>query len=266
MTLEGKVVVITGASAGIGRETAIALGREKASVVAAARRTERLQELARQIAQEGGTALAVTADVSDEVQVQNIISEALKRFGRIDVWINNAGAGMYASLEETSSEAMEKIWRTNFMSTFYGIRHVVPVMKRQNGGHILTVSSVVGKRATPLNSAYCSTKFAQVGLMESARMELKQFEIHCTLIYPATTESEFIEAQENPSKRTVRRHGPIQTSTEVARAIVRAIKKPSAEVMTQKYGRVVAIVNSISPGLLDWVVSRMVKRKEISEL
>lgn len=266
MNLESKVVVITGASAGIGRETAIALGKEKASVVIAARRAERLQGVAKQIEHGGGTALAVTTDVSDEAQVQNLVAEALKRFGRIDVWINNAGAGMYASLEETSSDAMEKIWKTNFMSTFYGIRHVVPVMKRQKGGHILTVSSVVGKRATPLNSAYCSTKFAQVGLMESARMELQKFGIHCTLIYPATTESEFIETQANPAKRVVRRHGPIQTSAEVARDIVRAIKRPRAEVMTQKYGRVIAIVNSISPGLLDWVVSRMVKRKEVDEL
>jgi short-subunit dehydrogenase len=266
MTLQGKVVVITGASAGIGKETALALGKERASVVVSARRTDRLQQIALQIEQAGGSALALTADVSDEAQVQKIVSEALNRFGRIDVWINNAGVGLYATLEETSAELMEKIWRTNFMSTFYGIRHVVPVMKRQKSGHIITVSSVVGKRATPLNAAYCSTKFGQVGLMESARMELKNFGIQCSLIYPGSTESEFIEAQENPAKRPVRRHGPVQTSEQVAKEIVKAIRNPKAEVMTQSYGRILTIMNSISPGLLDWLISKTVKRKEVSEL
>jgi short-subunit dehydrogenase len=266
MSLQGKVVVITGASAGIGKETALALGKEKASVVISARRTDRLQEIARQIEQAGGTALAVTADVSDETQVQKIVAETLARFGRIDVWINNAGMGLYATLEETSAELMEKIWKTNFMSTFYGIHHVVPVMKRQKAGHIITVSSVVGKRATPLNAAYCSTKFGQVGLMESARMELRKFGIHCSLIYPGSTESEFIQAQENPAGRPVRRHGPVQTSEQVAKEILKAIRRPRAEIMTQSYGRLMTIMNSISPSLLDWVISKTVKRKEVGEL
>jgi short-subunit dehydrogenase len=266
MSLQGKVIVITGASAGIGRATALALAKERTSLVLTARRAERLEELRKETEALGASCLIVPADVSKEENVHGVINQALLRFGRIDVLVNNAGSGMVGTLEETTPEIMEKIWRTNFMSTFYGIRNVVPVMKKQGGGHIVTVSSVVGKRATPLNAAYCSTKFAQVGLMESARMELRKYNILCTLIYPGSTESEFLKAQENPGRRAVRRHGPVQTSDQVATKIVQAIKKPRPEVMTQSYGRILAILNSISPGLVDWFITRTVKRKELSDL
>jgi hypothetical protein len=259
MDLQGKVVVITGASSGIGRETAVLLGKNRCSVVLAARREEPLQEIAHRIEADGGRALVVKTDVSVESQVQKMIDSAAQRFGRIDVLINNAGFGLFAPIAETTSEQMDRIWQTNFMGTFYGIRSVLPLMKKQGSGQIITIASVVGKRATPLNGAYCATKFAQVGLMESLRMELRNTPLHCTVICPAATETEFIFAIENPGKRNVKNTGPIQTAGQVAEVIVKSIRKPSAEVMTQRLTRLLVLANAFSPGLVDWVVAKMKK-------
>lgn len=255
------VILITGASSGIGLEAARLLGREKARLALAARRMDRLQQAAREVEASGGQAIAVQADVGHPDQVAALVAKTVERFGRVDVLVNNAGAGLYASIAETSNEQMERLWRINFLGTFYGIRAVLPVMKSQGSGHILTVSSIVGKRATPFNGAYCSTKFAQVGLMESLRLELRGSGIRTTVLYPSATSSEFLTALENPEHREVKHHGPVQTPEQVAQAIVRAIRHPRTEVMTQKVGRAIAIANAVSPSLVDWVVSKTIKRK-----
>lgn len=259
MELQGKVVVITGASSGIGKETALLLGKSKCSVVLAARREEALQEIAHRIEADGGQALAVKTDVSVEGQAQSLIDAAAHRFGRIDVLINNAGFGLFAPIAETTTGQMDRIWQTNFMGTFYCIRSVLPLMKKQGSGQIITIASVVGKRATPLNGAYCATKFAQVGLMESLRMELRNTPLRCTVICPSATQTEFIAAIENPGKRNVRNTGPIQTAGQVARMIVKSIRKPSAEVMTQPLTRLLVLANAFSPGMVDWAVAKMKK-------
>lgn len=259
MDLQGKVVVITGASSGIGKETALLLGKNRCSVVLAARREEPLREIAGRIEADGGQAVVIKTDVSVESQVQNLIEAAIQRFGRIDVLINNAGFGLFASIAETTPEEMDRIWQTNFMGTFYGIKNVLPLMKKQGSGHIITIASVVGKRATPLNGAYCATKFAQVGLMESLRMELRNTPIRSTVICPAATETEFISAGENPGKRNVKNTGPIQTAGQVAEVILKSIRKPRAEVMTQRLTRLLVLANAFSPELVDWVVAKMKK-------
>ena len=259
--MKDKVTIITGASSGIGRETALALGAEKVNVVLAARRLEKLEDVARQVEAAGGTALAVPTDVSDQHAVRKLTTAAMERFGRIDVLINNAGFGLFASLEETTSEQMARIWRTNFWGTYYAIRSVLPIMKKQGQGHILTISSMAGRRGTPCNAAYCATKFAQAGLMESLRMELYNTGIHCTIVFPGPTDSEFLSALENPSGQPVRFHSAVQSPTEVARAIVKAIRHPKAEVITQRFGRTLIVLNALAPSLVDWLVARTVKRK-----
>ena len=151
MDLKNRVVVITGASSGIGRETALAAGRQQASVVLAARRKGRLEEVAREIEKHGGKALVVAADVTKLSDVKNMINAAVAQFGKIDVSINNAGIGIYAAMEEITADQMEKIWRTNFMGTFYAIQESLPLMKKHGSGHIITISSMV-EREQPLCS------------------------------------------------------------------------------------------------------------------
>jgi NAD(P)-dependent dehydrogenase (short-subunit alcohol dehydrogenase family) len=263
MKLKGKVIVVTGASAGIGFATALLAGRQGASVVVSARREDRLADLAKQIHAAGGEALAVRADVSVEGDVQNLIDQTISRFGKIDVLVNNAGYGLYAEVDRTTPEQMERIWRTNFMGTFYGIRAAVPIMRKQGFGHIITISSVVGKRAVPLSGAYSSTKYAQVGLMESLRVELRNTPIRCTTVYPGATSTEFRTAMENPLlKPAGSSTGPVQTSEQVAARIIHAIHKPSVEVVTFRPARLLFIANAILPGFVDWLSAR-VKKKDL---
>jgi len=229
-----------------------------------ARRVDRLQQVAENVEAAGGRAIMVATDVGDEAQVQRLVQAALDSFGRVDVMINNAGFGCTPrSAKRPASDGAHLAHQ--LPGTFYGIRTVLPIMKRQGSGHIITVASLVGKRATPFNGAYCSTKFAQVGLMESLRMELRGTGIRTTLICPSSTKSEFLQSLENPENRELKRHGPVQTSAQVAKSIVGAIRKPRAEVMTQRIGRAIVVANAISPGLVDWMVSRTIKRKVLGE-
>jgi NAD(P)-dependent dehydrogenase (short-subunit alcohol dehydrogenase family) len=255
MNWSNRVAVVTGASSGIGSETAKALLRKGATVVLAARRKERLDALMKSFTETGATALAVQTDVSIETQVEALFETVLREYGRVDWLINNAGSGLHAPIEDTTPEQMERLWRTNFMGTFYCIRNAIPIMKRQKEGHILTVSSMAGMRGTPLNGAYCATKFAQVGLMDSLRRELTG--IHCTIILPGATETEFVEAMENPAGAQIRSRGSIQQPAEVAGAILHAIEHPTARVITQKFGRTLLLLNALSPGLTDRLTEKV---------
>ncbi|HJZ13134.1 MAG TPA: SDR family NAD(P)-dependent oxidoreductase [Acidobacteriota bacterium] len=265
MDLQNKVVVITGASSGIGRETALALGREKCRLVLAARRQEKLESVRRQVEEAGGKAVVAPADVSRNSDVEELVKTALVQFGRIDVLINNAGSGLLATLEETTPEQMERIWRTNFLSTFTAIRSVLPVMKKQGSGHIVTVSSIAGRRATPLQAAYCASKFAQAGLMESLRIELRGSRVRCTTIFAGPTDTEFLTALENPGKRSARYHGKVLPAAAVASRIVEALRNPKSEIITQRFGRALLVLNALTPSAVDWMVTRFVKRKLLQE-
>jgi NAD(P)-dependent dehydrogenase (short-subunit alcohol dehydrogenase family) len=258
MDWKGKVAVITGASSGIGRETAVAVAERGATVVLGARREERLKELAQQIASTGGSALPVVCDISIEEDVRRLFKRTVETFGRVDWLINNAGTGLYATVEETTPEQMERIWRVNFLGTFYCIRVAIPLMKKQASGHIITVASMAGVRGTAMKSAYCASKFAQIGLMDSLRREL-QGVIHCTTILPGATESEFISSMENPGGRRIPYSGPVRKPSAVATAIVRAIEHPSARKITQQFGIALATLNALSPNLTDWIVQKLKK-------
>ncbi len=260
MDFKNKVVVVTGASAGIGAETALQLGRLGANVVVVARRLERLRDLVGRIEQEGGVGLAIRADITQEPDVREFAEKSLEKFGRIDVLVNNAGAGLYATVEETTAEQMERIWRTNFLGTFYCISNVLPILRKQGGGQIITISSMSGRRGAAFKSAYCAAKFAQIGLMESLRMELSGTGILTTLIFPGATETEFFDVIENPKNRKIRYYGPLQSPAQVAGAVVQAIRKPAIEIITQRMGRLQNIIHATSPRLADWLVRKTVKR------
>jgi uncharacterized protein len=259
MNLSDKVVLITGASSGIGRATAILTGKAGLPVIIAARRIDRLAEVAREIESAGGKALAVETDIGDESQVKTLIDKTLEHFGRIDVLINNAGVGLYATVDETTPEQMERLWRINYMGTFHAIQNVLPVMRKQQSGQIIVVASMSGRRGAAFKSAYCATKFAQIGLLESLRMELKNTNIKCTLIFPGATQTEFFEVIENPGKRDVRLYGSVQSAEQVAEEILNAIQNPRTEVISQRLGRIQILLNAFSPDFADWLVGKYKK-------
>ena len=264
MKWTGKVAIITGASSGIGWHTALALSTRGVHTVNAARRMDPLVKLSAEIENKGtAKTLAVQTDVSRTEDVERLFAAAMKEFGRIDFLVNNAGSGLFARVEETTPEQMERLWRTNFMGTFYAIRIAVPILKKQGEGHILTVSSMAGVRGTPGNGAYCATKFAQIGLMDSLRRELAESDgsgkIHCTVVLPGATKTQFIEAMEKTSGTTVQNKGFVQEPAEVAEAIVHALERPSSRVITQKFGRTLLLFNALSPDFTDWLVGKTVR-------
>jgi short-subunit dehydrogenase len=259
MNLAEKVILITGASSGIGRATAILTGKRRLPVIITARRMDRLTEVAGDIESAGGKALAIQTDISDELQVAAMVDKALQHFGRIDVLINNAGIGLYATVDETTPEQMQKLWRVNYMGTFYAIKHVLPIMRKQQSGQIIVVASMSGRRGAAFKSAYCATKFAQIGFLESLRMELINTNIKCTLIFPGGTQTEFFEVIDNPGNRDVKLYGSVQTAEQVAEEILDAIKNPRKEVITQRLGRFQILLNAFSPDLADWLVGKYKK-------
>jgi short-subunit dehydrogenase len=258
--LQNRVVIITGASAGIGRETALLLAKEQCRLALAARRKDRLDGLAEEVKRIGGEALSVQTDVSDQKQVEQLIHETGKRFGRLDILINNAGFGLFAKVEDTTVEELQAIFATNFSGTFYAIKAVLPIMQRQKAGHIINVSSVAGKRGFPLSGAYCATKFAMNGLTESLRTELRGSGIDVSLVMPVGTATDFFTVAKNKSDRPSVPLGIVQSSHQVAQAIVKCAKSPKAEVFVYPPSRILVLLNAISPRLVDWFGAKLVKQ------
>src|SRR4051812_37842562 len=167
-----RIIAITGASAGIGRAVALRQAREGASLAICARRRDRLDALAAEIDAAGGRALTFVGDVTNESDMAELVKRSIDRFQRLDVMICNAGFGVAGAIDEMPSEKMRQLLHVNYLGTYYAARAALAVFRRQGRGHLIIVSSIVGKRGVPYMAAYSATKFAQVGLAESLRSEL----------------------------------------------------------------------------------------------
>jgi NADP-dependent 3-hydroxy acid dehydrogenase YdfG len=189
--LKGKVALITGASAGIGRASARALAREGASLVLTARRSERLEQLVAEAKQTGGQGVFVTGDAREEETARASVEQAMKAFGRIDILVNNAGVGNYKNLVDTSAEEYDDMMDSNVRTTFVFTRHVVPVMIKQKAGLVLMISSMAGVYGFAGEAVYCATKFAQVGFAQGLDKELRPHGIKVGTICPGGVKTEF---------------------------------------------------------------------------
>jgi short-subunit dehydrogenase len=260
--LQNSVVLITGASAGIGRETALLFAKEGCRLSLAARRKDRLDALAEEVKSLGGQALSVHADVSREEQVERLVQQTTQHFGGLDVLVNNAGFGLFAKISDTTVEDLHSIFATNFVGTFYAIKAALPVLQQQKGGHIINVSSVAGKRAFPLSGAYCATKFAMNGLTESLRTELRGSGIDVSLVMPVGTATDFFTTAKNKSDRPSMPLGIVQSAHQVAQAILRCAKNPKAEVFVYPPSKILVVLNALSPSLVDWFGAKLVHRAQ----
>ena len=189
--LAGKVALITGASAGIGWASAIALAGEGVSLVLTARRQGRLEELAAQARELGGEATIVLGDAREEATALQAVAAAKDTFGSLDILINNVGVGNYKNLVDTSAEDYDEMVDTNVRSTFLFTRHAVPVMIAQGAGTVLMISSMAGVYGFPGEAVYCATKFAQVGCAQALDKELRPHGIKVGLICPGGVKTEF---------------------------------------------------------------------------
>jgi short-subunit dehydrogenase len=250
------VVAITGASAGIGRATAIRLARDGAALAICARRPDRLDETAAAVRQAGGTALAVVADVTRDADMRAFVDATTTRFGRLDAMICNAGYGIYGSIDQIPPEEMQRVMEVNYLGTYQAARAAMAAFRQQQRGHLLIVSSVVGKRGIPYMSAYAATKFAQVGLAECMRAELRGTGIDVSVVFPISTETEFFEVMTKRSGFATRAGGPRQSAADVAEAIARGLRHPIPEIYPFRGARGLVLLNAIAPGLTDRIVKR----------
>lgn len=189
--LKDKVAIVTGASKGIGRASALGLAAEGAAIVAVARSADRLESLREEIERDGGRCAVVEGDVAEEATAKAAVARAADGFGRIDILLNNAGIGSYADFLDYDVEAYDAIMNTNMRSTFLFTRHAVPVMKTQRSGLILQVSSQAGIRGFTREAVYCASKHAQVGFTQALRIELQPFGIKVAVLCPAGVKTEF---------------------------------------------------------------------------
>ncbi len=258
--LQDKVVIITGASSGIGRATALALARERARLVVVARRRELLDQLVTEVRSRGGSAIALVLDLRLRENVETMIAGTLGQFGRIDVLINNAGFGYYGSVENTPQPVVREIFDLNFEAPLLAAQLVIPIMRAQGGGHIVNISSVAGKRGLPFSGIYCATKFALNGLSEALRLEVRNDNIDVTIVNPAGTESEFGKnIRRGDVTLPFKPIGYIQPAEDVAESIVSCLKSPKVEIYPYRKSRLFAWLNVLAPSLLDRIMLRVVR-------
>lgn len=227
--LDGKVAVVTGASSGIGEATAEALAAAGASVVIAARREERLQNLRQRIEKAGTRAMVVQCDVTDEQQAHELIRTANEEFGHVDILVNNAGVMLLSKVEKGLSDEWRQMFDVNVLGLLYVTDAAIEVMKEQGSGHIVNISSVAGRRSNPMTGVYSGTKYAVNAVSEALRGELAGDGIRVTIVEPGAVATELPdhisdeEAQERISGIT-----SIETleAEDIANAIAYAVTQP----------------------------------------
>lgn len=258
-----RVVAITGASAGIGAACAEAFVSHGAMVVLNARRIDRLEVLASSLRERGGRVEIVPGDVTSPSVLESLVARAVQVFGRLDVMIANAGIGFHAAIDETPADVMQRLMDVNFMGTFHALKAAVPVMRRQRSGHLVIVSSIVGRRGVGSTSAYSATKAAQVGLAEGLRADLLGSGIQVTIVYPVSTDTEFREVERHTYGYAVAGVGPRQRAAHVAEAIVSSVRRPRPEVYPYRLSRALVVLNALAPGLTDRFIQKYGRRRHV---
>jgi short-subunit dehydrogenase len=258
--LRGKTVIVTGASSGIGRETARLFAGAGSNVVLAARDEERLQRLAEELGGYGGRVLVVPTDVTDRQAVERMAAMAAEELGRVDILVNNAGLGLHALLAEGSMENVRHVFEVNVFGAISCIQAVAPYMKRQRSGQIINVSSIAGKIAPPFEGAYAATKFALTAISDALRLELADYGIRVIAVYPGPIETEFTERAlkeiEVPPRPGITRRPAVR----VAEAIVKAARRPQSEVYVTGLDRLAVGLKAVSPRFMDWALRRFYMR------
>ena len=227
--IKDKVVVVTGASSGLGEATARLLSAQGATVMLGARRADRLESLAKEFERHGGKALAVTTDVTRREQVKALVDSAVQTYGRIDVMINNAGLMPQAPLERLKVDEWDRMIDVNVKGVLYGIAAALPHMQRQKAGHFINVSSVAGHRVGPGFAVYAATKYAVRALSEGLRQEVKPYNIRTTVISPGAVATELPDSVTDPdaSKRIRTFYEQVAVPADsFARAVAFAMSQP----------------------------------------
>ena len=230
LNIGDKVVVITGASSGIGESTAKLLARHGAKVVLGARRRDRIDAVVKEISAAGGKAIGFAADVTKRAEVEALIQGTVDSFGHVDVMVNNAGIMAIAPMAALKVEEWDRMIDVNLKGLLYGVAAVLPIMQKQKQGHIINIASVFGiKVFAPGATVYCATKSAVRALTEGLRMELHSQNIRCTMVSPGAVATELPESSsEEATRKNLREFYKMAIPADsIARAIAYAIEQPA---------------------------------------
>jgi short-subunit dehydrogenase len=254
--IKNSRVIVTGASSGIGRAVSLELARQGAKLVAVARREDRLKLLADEITAINGSIKTVVGDVTDPQIRQKTVDAVQSHYGGLDILINNAGIGALGLFEKADPQRVRKVFEINFFALVEMTRLALPLLKNGVRPMIVNVSSIVGHRGIPYRSEYSASKFAVQGFSEAIRAELVRYGIDVLVVSPGTTETEFFDSVfEQGTEPAWPRHKPISAAI-VARAMVKAIRNGSHEIIPYSLGKVLCWLSRLSPSLMDRVMAR----------
>lgn len=257
----GQVVIVTGASSGIGRSTAAAFARDGARLVVGARRREELETVAAQLRRGGREARAVACNVTVPAQVKRLADAALERWGQIDIVVANAGVGLAGELLDCDREDIRQVFETNVLGVFHTLQATLPHMVERGRGTVVIVSSALGYRGIPRFSAYCASKSALHGLSESLRAELAPRGIHVLLACPGLTDTPFFLSRlGTPAGRPGADLARAMHPDDVASAILDAVAKRRRRLVLTPGGKLLSLASRWSPRLTDWAMERWQRR------
>lgn len=266
MDFKDKVVVITGASSGIGRAAAVEFAKKGSTLVLLARRKEKLEQVEKELKKFGNrttttttTTVAIPCDVSDKDQVKSMSDRVLAQFGRIDVLVNNAGFAVYGTVSELSIEDIESQMRTNYLGMVYCTKNFLPALVSQNSGHIVNVASVAASFGLPGIASYCASKFAMLGFSEGLRHELHGTGVGVTVVSPIMVRTEFFD---NPSFEKMPKYSPASLSPEtVAKSILRAADSSRLEIIVPSVVRAAVWLKHTFPYVINPILGRSFRRQ-----
>jgi len=266
MKFKDKVVIITGATSGIGEACAGIFGKEGAKIVITGRNQVKLDNTLVKLQKEGITCFGILADAGVEADNRKIADESIEKYGRIDVLINNAGISMRALFEDLDMEVFRKVMDTNFWGTVYATKYCLPEILK-NKGSIIGISSINGFRGTPARTAYTASKFAMNGFFESLRTEVMKRGVHVLVVCPGFTASNIrniaLTADGSSQGESPREEGKMMSAEEVAVEILTATKKKKRDLVLTRQGKLAAFLNKWMPGMMDNIVyNTMAKEKD----
>jgi short-subunit dehydrogenase len=264
-----QVIVVTGASSGIGLATAEAAARQGAKLVLAARSTDTLKEIAARLAQQnaGCEAIAVTADVGKREDMQRVAVEAVTHYGRIDTWVNDAGVSIYGRLDEVSDEDSRRLFDTNFWGVVYGSLAALPQL-RQTGGALINIGSEVSEAVIPLQGMYAASKHAVKGFTDALRVEIEELDkapVTVTLIQPTAVDTPYPQHARNYMDREPKLPTPQIDPEHVAKAILKAAVEGGRDIKVGAVAKLNTMTAKLAPSLGDKLSAKQAQRQQHDE-